>query len=82
MYMVLWSTNNLIINLIGWLGICFGIANSCGSVWSNGVGQNRETDKEHDKDCVEEEFQLAKVKFGRDSEGGREDLGMGNRSII
>ena len=46
-----------------WLGICFGIANTCGNVWSNGTGQNRETNKEHDDDCVEKEFQLARVKF-------------------
>ena len=37
----------------------------------NGVGQNRETDEEHDQDCVEEGFQLARV---RDEEGGREAL--------
>ena len=36
----------------------------------NGVGQNRKTDEEYDKDCVEEEFQLARVKFDRDGEGG------------
>ena len=27
------------------------------------VRQNRETDEEHDEDCVEEEFQLARVKY-------------------
>ena len=27
---------------------------------SNGVGQNRETEEEHDKDCAEEGFQLNK----------------------
>ena len=37
-------------------------ANNCG-VWSDGVGQNGETDEEHDKDCVEKGFQLARVKF-------------------
>ena len=37
----------------------------------NGVEQNRETDEEHDQDCVEEGFQLARV---RDEEGGREAL--------
>ena len=45
--------------------------------------------EEHDEDCVEEVFQLPRVKFDeggrgdmvRDSEGGREALGMGNRSI-
>ena len=45
------------------------------------VGQNRETDEEYDKKYVEEGFQLARVKFDRDGEGGREDLGMGNCSI-
>ena len=25
-------------------------------MWLNGVGQNRETDEEHDEDCVEEAF--------------------------
>ena len=40
-------------------------------MWLHGVGQNRETDKEHDDDCVEEGFQLARLKFDRDDEGGR-----------
>ena len=47
----------------------------------NGVGQNRETDEDHDADCVEEEFQLARVKCDRDGKGGREVLGMENRSV-
>ena len=64
-----------------WLGIWFGIWNTCGGLWSNGVGQNRKTDEEHDEDCVEEWFQLARVKFDRDGEGGREALSMGNCSI-
>ena len=38
---------------MAWLGIWFGISNTFG-VWSNWVGQNRETDEEHDEDCVEE----------------------------
>ena len=38
---------------MAWLGIWFGISNTLG-VWSNWVGQNRETDEEHDEDCVEE----------------------------
>ena len=58
-----------------------GILNTCGGVWSNGLEQNKETDEEHNEDCVEEEFQLARVKFGRDGERGREALGMGNCSI-
>ena len=32
---------------------------------------NRETDEEHDEDCVQEGFQLARVKYHRDGEGGR-----------
>ena len=35
-------------------------------MWSNGVGQNRETDEEYDEDCVEERFHLVRVKFDRD----------------
>ena len=50
-------------------------------MWSNGVGQNRETDKEHDEYCVEEGFQLARVKYDRDGEGGRGVLVVGNCSI-
>ena len=50
-------------------------------MWSNRVGKNRETDEQHDEDCVEEGFQLAGVKFDRDGETGREALGMGNCSI-
>ena len=61
--------------------IWFGISNTCSSVWLNGVGKNRETSEEHDEDCVEEGFQLARVKFDRDGEVGSEALGMGNRSI-
>ena len=41
------------------------------------VGQNRETDEEHE-DCVEEGLQLAKVK----NEGSREALNMGNCDYI
>ena len=61
-------------------------------MWSNGRRQNSETDKEHDEDCVEEWFQLARIKYDRDGEGGREKydsdveraretLGVGNCSI-
>ena len=66
---------------MAWLGIWFGLSNNCDSVWSNGVGQNRETDEEHDEDCIEEGFQLARIKYDRDSEGGREALGVGNCSV-
>ena len=46
-------------------------------MWSNGLGQNKETDKEHDEDCSEVGFQLARIKYDRDSEGSREALGVG-----
>ena len=48
---------------------------------SNGLGQNRETDEEHKKHCVEEEFQFASVKFDRDGEGGSKALAVANCSI-
>ena len=41
-------------------------------MWLNRVGQNRETNEEHDEDCV---------KDGKDDERCREDIGMLNRSI-
>ena len=50
-------------------------------MWSIRVGQNRETDKEHDENCVEEGFQLDSTKFGRDDSGVREALSMENCSI-
>ena len=50
-------------------------------MWLTGVGLNRETNQEHDEGCVEEGFQLARVKLGKDSEGGSEVRGVGNRSI-
>ena len=34
-----------------------------------------------DEDCVEEGFQLAREKFGRDGEGAREAIGTGYYSI-
>ena len=64
-----------------WLAVWFDISNTCGGVWFNGVGQNRETDEKDDEDCVEEGFQLARVKFDRDREGDKEAPGMENRSI-
>ena len=36
------------------------------------VVQNRETNEENDEDCFGEGFQLARLKFDRDVEGGRE----------
>ena len=56
----------------------FGISNTFGVMWLNGVRQNRETDEEHDEDCVQDGFQEARVKF---LQRGRGTLGMGNRSI-
>ena len=50
-------------------------------MWSNVVGQNRETDGEHDNDCVKEGFQLARVKFHRVGEGGKEALNVENCNI-
>ena len=37
-------------------------------IWLNWVGQNREIDEEHDEDCVEVGFRLARVKLDRDGE--------------
>ena len=56
----------------------FGISNTSAVMWLNGVRQNRETDEEHDEDCVQDGFQEARVKF---LQRGRGILGMGNRSI-
>ena len=50
----------------------FGMSNTCGGSWLDGVGQNRQIDEEQDEDCVEEALQLAKVKFERYGGGGRE----------
>ena len=66
---------------MAWISIWFGIFNTCGGVWSNGVGKNWETKEEHDEDCVEEGFKLASAKFDRDSNGGKEALGTANCSI-
>ena len=66
---------------MAWVGIWFSLSNNCDSVWSNRVERNRETNEEHDEDCIEEGFQLAKIKYDRYSEGGREALGMGNCSV-
>ena len=65
---------------MAWPGIWFCLSNTCDSVWLNGVG-NRETDEIHDKDCVKEEFQLARVKFDGDNERDMEVLRVGNCSI-
>ena len=71
-------------NKFDWLGLLYGLIYLIfvvAGMWLNWVGQNRETDEEHDEDCIEEGFQLARVKFDRDGEGGRKALGLGNRSI-
>ena len=34
----------------------FGIFNTYYKFWSNGVGQNRQTDEEHDEGCLAEGF--------------------------
>ena len=60
--------------------IWFGISNTCSGVSFNVVGQNRKTTEEHDGDCVEDGFQLARVKLDKDGEEGREAQGIGNRS--
>ena len=60
---------------------CSGISNTSNSLRSNSIGQFSETDEEHDEDCVEEGFQLARVKLDRSGERGRKVLGMGNGSI-
>ena len=53
----------------------FDISNTCGGMWSNLVGKNRETYEENDEDRVEEWFQLTMVKLVRNGEGGRKTLG-------
>ena len=50
----------------------------CVAEWDR---ENGETDEEQDEDCVKEGFQLARLKFHRDGEWGREALCMGNCSI-
>ena len=53
---VLWSVCNLIISLIDLVLHMVCISNNCCGLWSNGLRQNRETDKKHDEDCVEDGF--------------------------
>ena len=57
------------------LTLAYDISNSCG-VWWNREGQDRKTDEECDKDCIEVRLQFARVKFDRDDEGDRKILGM------
>ena len=69
-------------NKFDYLGLpCGLVIQTCAGVWLNLVGQNKETDEEHNEDCVEEDFQLTREIFDRDGERGRETLGMGKRSI-
>ena len=45
------------VNSLTWVDIWFAWSGTCNGVWSSGVGQNRETDEEHDDDDgAEEEF--------------------------
>lgn len=37
---------------------------------------DRKADKEHDKDCVEEQFQLVRARVDRGCEGDWEDVGV------
>ena len=78
---VLRSVYSLIKNFIGLAWHTVYLSNTCDGVWSNGVGPNKETDKKHDEDCVEERFQLGRVKYDRDGEGSREALVEGSCSI-
>ena len=64
-----------------WLSIWFGIPNNCG-LWSQGVGQNREANEKYDEGSVEEEFQLARVKFDINSEDDKEAPWMGYCSTV
>ena len=64
-----------------WLAIWFGITNTCGGVWLNGVGQSRKTTEEDDGYWAEEGFQLDRIKLDKGGEESREALYMGNRRI-
>ena len=55
-YKLLWSVYSLIITIISLALHMFGIFNTCSSLWSNRVGESRETDEEDDENCVEEGF--------------------------
>ena len=63
--------------------IWFGIPKTCGGTWVNRVEQNREVNDKHDTDSVKEGFQLARVKFDKDGEEGREapDMEIGSINI-
>ena len=40
-------------------------------MWSNEVKQKRKTNKKHDEAWIEEEFQLARMKYNRDVKEGK-----------
>ena len=48
-------------------GLVYTILVACGQIGC--VGQNRKNDAEYDQDCIEEDFQLARVQFVRDGAG-------------
>ena len=50
------------------------MSNPCVGMWSNWLGENRETDEEHDEGC-------ARAKLDRNGKGARKALGTGNWSI-
>ena len=49
---------------MSWIDTLLVMSNTCGGAWSNGVGKNREINKEHDED--EKVFEWARVKNDRD----------------
>ena len=59
---------------MAWLAISFGITNTCCGACLNGVEQSSKTTEEHDDYCVEEGFQLARVKLDKAGEEFREAL--------
>ena len=66
---------------MAWLAISFGITNTCRGAWLNGVEQSSKTTEEHNDYCVEEGFQLARIKLDKAGEETREALYMGNCRI-
>ena len=67
---------------MAWIVIWFSISNTCSGTCLNEVRKNSETEEEHDEDCVEERFQLARIKLERDDEEDRETLVIRNCIII
>ena len=56
---------------MAWLATWFDMSNPCVGMWSNWLGENRETDEEHDEGC-------ARTKLDRNGKGARKALGTGN----